>query len=357
MIELSVEQKDAVDKILKFKKNEICFSGSAGTGKTTVISYLHNNELSDFAVCAFTGKASAVLRQKNISTASTIHSLIYEIVTGTDGKPIYDANGLPEFRLKTDVPFAGFIVDEASMISKSLYQDLRYFGKPIIYVGDHNQLQPIGESINLMANPDIILEKIHRNAGEIAYFAEYIRKGYRPASWASKGKIKFISKYDADKYYTKVDQIICAYNKTRVEINKAVREQLGYDHKWPVVGDKIMCLRNDNKKGLFNGMQGTITKLFNKPKNKITFSTEEMNYDVTFDPKVFYCEKPDLTGERDGPLPFDYSFAATCHKMQGSECSKVMVLEQKCKLWDHKKWAYTAASRAKEEVIWITGVA
>ena len=354
-IELTEEQLAAVDEILKFKKNITKISGYAGTGKSSVISYLYENELPNFAVCAFTGKAASVLRKKGILTASTIHSLIYELVLGMDGKPKLDDNGLPEFRLKTELPVEGIIVDEASMVSKELFKDLCSFGKPIIFCGDHGQLEPIGESINLMTNPDITLETINRNAGEIAYFAEYIRKGYRAASWKSQGKVKFIDRYDVEKYYSQVDQVICAYNKTRVEINKIIREQKGYDPKWPVVGDRVICLRNNNKTGLFNGMQGNIIHLFKKPRNKMTFSTEEMDYDVTFDPKIFNVEKPEINGDRDGPSPFEFSYAITCHKAQGDQFSKIMVIEQKCKLWDHKKWAYTAASRAENEIFWVSG--
>ncbi|MFN9959486.1 MAG: hypothetical protein ACK55I_40875, partial [bacterium] len=69
------------------------------------------------------------------------------------------------------------------MVGKTIYEDLRSFGKPLIFVGDHGQLEPIGDDFNLMREPDYRLETIHRNAGEIAHFAEYVRQGYRPSSW------------------------------------------------------------------------------------------------------------------------------------------------------------------------------
>ena len=49
---------------------------------------------------------------------------------------------------------------------------------------------------------------------------------------------------------------------------------------------------------------------------------------------------------------FDYGYAITCHKAQGDEWEKVLVLEEKCDLWEHKRWTYTAASRSKESLIW-----
>lgn len=50
--------------------------------------------------------------------------------------------------------------------------------------------------------------------------------------------------------------------------------------------------------------------------------------------------------------PFDYAYVVTCHKMQGDEQPNILVYEQVCDKWDHKRWAYTAASRAKDKVYW-----
>ena len=54
-----------------------------------------------------------------------------------------------------------------------------------------------------------------------------------------------------------------------------------------------------------------------------------------------------------GCLPFDYCYAVTCHKAQGDEWDRVVVIEQRCDRWDHARWAYTAASRARKSLIWI----
>jgi ATP-dependent exoDNAse (exonuclease V) alpha subunit len=55
--------------------------------------------------------------------------------------------------------------------------------------------------------------------------------------------------------------------------------------------------------------------------------------------------------ERDR-LPFDYSYAVTCHKAQGGEWAHVLVIEQRVGTWDHARWAYTAASRARGRLVW-----
>jgi len=358
-MELTPEQNHALEEILKFKKDIITLGGWAGTGKSTVVSQLHQ-KLPEFAVAAFTGKAANVLRKKGISIASTIHSLIYKPVCDPKtGKIMLDENGSPVFELNPALACKGIIVDEASMVSREIHDDLKSFGLPLVFVGDHGQLEPVGDSVNLMAKPDLTLEQIHRNAGEIAHFAEFIRKGYRPAAFAQKmpKKVFFIGKYDAENYFTKVDQIICAYNRTRVTVNQTVRDILGYDADWPVLNDRIMCLKNDHDKGLFNGMQGTITKMRGKrPKNQIEFCSNNMNFEVRFNPKQFNMEKYDGRDfSRGDPTPFDYAYCITAHKSQGDEWGNVMVLEQKCSNWDHKRWAYTAASRAKESLVWVEG--
>jgi len=341
-MQLTNEQNHAIEEILKFKKDMVTLGGYAGTGKTTLISHLAQI-LPTFAVCAFTGKAANVLRRKGIAHASTIHSLIYT--------PYQDINGNVYFSLAEFLDCEGIIVDEASMVSQEIHDDLLYFGKPVIFVGDHGQLEPVGDKFNLMEKPDYILETIHRNAGEIAHFAEFIRKGYRPAAWEHQSlgnKVEFIHPRSYKKAIHEVDQVICAFNKTRVEINIEARKQLGRKGIQPVANDRIMCLRNNSRVGLFNGMQGVVESVDD---NRLTFAAnDEMFYDLTYDPGVFHQAKPYF--DYDGPHPFDFCWAITCHKAQGDEWPKGLVLEQKCDLWEHSRWAYTAASRFKEGIVW-----
>jgi exodeoxyribonuclease-5 len=348
-MKLTEEQKYVTKELLRFKKTVQKLSGYAGCGKTTVIKHLHSF-LPYFAVCAYTGKATNVLRKKGIESATTIHNLIY--------KPHEDSNGDVYFTLANDIACEGVIIDEASMVGKEIFQDLRSFNKPLIFVGDHGQLEPISEkSFNLMEYPDYKLETIHRNAGEIAHFSNYIRNGYKPSSWQHKNghsdKIKFINKSGYKELLTEVDQVICAFNKTRANVNIETREKLGRIQTFPAIGDKIVCLRNNAKKSLFNGMQGFIGWFHTK--DYIQF-VSDVCIDIKIDLKHFNNIKYDLDWSNycgsDGPNPFDYAYAVTCHKAQADEFDKVLVLEQRCDLWTHSKWTYTAASRAKEKLYW-----
>ena len=56
------------------------------------------------------------------------------------------------------------------------------------------------------------------------------------------------------------DQIICAFNRSRVYFNRQVRLASGR-RELVEVGDRVMCLRNDRGEALFNGMQGVISRV------------------------------------------------------------------------------------------------
>jgi hypothetical protein len=70
-------------------------------------------------------------------------------------------------------------------------------------------------------------------------------------------------------------------------------------------------------------------------------------------PEQFHAEKRPEGRDPMGRLPFDFCYAITCHKAQGDEWNTVLVMEERCKGWEHARWAYTAATRAREKLVWI----
>ena len=352
-MQLTQEQRNVLYHIVSDIQQEgvleTTLGGYAGTGKTTLIRYLAQI-FPDFGVCAFTGKAANVLRKKKVS-ATTIHSRIYV--------PIIEYGTLVGFERaeREQLGCDGFIVDEASMVSKSIYEDLSFYDLPSIYVGDHGQLEPIGTNFNLMAKPIYRLERIHRNAGEIAKFSQHLRKGKNAIGFRGKeGKVRFLGKYNVtDDHLAETDQIICAYNATRVSLNKRVRSILGYSGD-PKPGERVICLRNNKLLQLFNGMQGVVKKVYeDRGKTLMDFEFDNTIYSgIWYDPSCFNVERPQLEFEGlDGPNPFDFAYAITCHKAQGDEFDRGLVYEQRCKNWNHWRWAYTAASRFKVHLDWV----
>jgi exodeoxyribonuclease-5 len=342
---LTEEQRSIRASLLKgLGRDQVqTLGGFAGTGKTTLLVALAER-LPGFAPCAFTGKAAHVLRQKGVS-ASTIHSLIY--------RPMEDGSGIRWVKKEPyEIHDTGFLVDEASMIGRDLHEDLLSYGLPIVFVGDHGQLPPVGSDIYLMADPQYWLETIHRNAGPIAHFAEHLRKGKRPGRFDGGSKVVVSAGTLPDGLLTDANQIIVAFNKTRVGINRRVRLMLGYQADVQR-GDRILCLRNNRPLGLFNGQQGRVCRVH--PGHTLTFKSDGAIFrGVPYDPEQFNCEKaPDFGIGLSGRVPFDFAYTLTCHKAQGDEFGSVVVVEQHCDFWDHSRWAYTAASRARSRLHWL----
>jgi exodeoxyribonuclease V len=147
----------------------ITVGGYAGTGKTTLVSVLRAiiKELYPnykVAFACYTGKASQVLKQKLVAQKAiqpkdfcgTIHSLMYTAVTSEDGQIL-------RWKRNAELPYDLIIIDEASMVTSDIWNDLTKYGLPMIAVGDHGQLPPIDSAFNLMDNPELRLEKMQSN--------------------------------------------------------------------------------------------------------------------------------------------------------------------------------------------------
>ena len=386
-MELSIDQKQVLDKILEWYKDKdknqyITIGGYAGTGKTTLIAKLSqqlkkDNKKLKIAFCSFTGKATRVLKTKlaesnsitDKDTISTIHGLIYSpIVNGKEE--------IVGWKMKDELETDLIIVDEASMIDMSIWADLKSFKKPIIAVGDHGQLPPINGNFNLMEKPELKLEVIHRQQRENPIIKLSImtrERGVIPAINYSKGVKKIrrnsseanevIEEWLGD--YDPNTLILCGFNYTRVKLNKYIRSMLGFETTEPQVGDRVICLRNNHTAEIFNGMLGTIISIKDESKNwyeaEIEMDGEKINYFGLIAKKQFgNSESLNFTEKRseimDGDL-FDFGYALTVHKAQGSQAKKVILFEERFSKMDDemwRRWLYTAVTRAEEE-LYIVG--
>lgn len=344
---LSEAQAAAVDQLLGgIKRGDSVqrLGGYAGTGKTVVTRSLHKKLGNLYGFCAFTGKAADMMRRKGVSNASTIHSLIYQRI---------DTGGMPRWGLKrpNEIGVKGFVIDEGSMVSGPIFRDLLTFDLPIVIIGDHGQLPPVGEDLGLMKNPDIVLEEIHRNAGPIAFFAEHLRKGGSAWDWRADGEVVRI--VDEIGNVTDYDQVICAMNGTKNALNRKALIELKREDTKPAIGDRVMVLRNNREIGVFNGQQGLIDRIMGESICFNPFYASKVWFRC--DPKAWLAEKkPDsaMFGKRTEIVPVDFAWAITAHKSQGDEFDNVAVIEERCRLWEHSRWAYTAASRAKVKLTW-----
>jgi exodeoxyribonuclease-5 len=283
-IEVSKDQRRALDALLawqkKYPSQYITLGGYAGTGKTTLIAILRKKLHKDkpklkVAFCSYTGKAARVLKGKltqqkalyTRDTVSTIHSLIYSPIENERAEIV-------GWERKSSVDCDLIIVDEASMIDEEIWKDLLWFNVPIIAVGDHGQLPPIRGNFNLMKKPKLRLEEIHRQAKEnpIIRLSMIAReRGAVPVGEYGKGvkKLKRSNPIAGDEVddllagYDPETLILCGYNNTRVKLNTFVRGKLGFlddieTQAIPQVGDRLICLRNNHEKQIFNGMHGKL---------------------------------------------------------------------------------------------------
>lgn len=384
---LSNDQAEALKQIGAWYKSKsspyLTLGGYAGTGKTTLIAYLRQalrdyDENTRVAFCAFTGKAARVLDQKlreqkvprRGDSVSTIHALIYNAETDKSG-------AVTGWLKRAELDFDLIIVDEASMVDETIWRDLLSFDIPVLAVGDHGQLPPINSTFNLMGNPQLRLERIFRQAEtspiiEVATLAR--QTGHIPVKEYGPGVVKLDrsdslsgqSVQELLENYTNDLLVLCGYNKTRVNLNQTIR---GYRDNYspePVSGDYVVCLRNDRKNKLYNGMTGTIsyvTAAEDDPERlwynaNIRFENEDTSFDGyvwrgQFGAAEAAGQIPMAPDSQPGNL-FDFGYALTVHKAQGSQARKVLLFEErfaKMSEDDWRRWLYTAVTRATDELI------
>lgn len=371
--------KIAIDRYRQ-KEPYTVIAGYAGTGKSTLIKFIIaalDIDPERVAYIAYTGKAAQVLRNKGNPGAMTAHRLLYKSIQKPDGTFVH----IPRNTIRSDCDI--IVVDEVSMIPKPMWDLLLSHHIYVIACGDPGQLPPIGEENNVLDEAHVFLDEIMRQAAEseIIRLSADIRerKGIKPFKGT---EINVVPKSAlCDGMLLWADQIICGKNNTRHELNDYYRE-LKWDTPFldskPIVGDKIICLKNSWQNitqagdALVNGTIGTLTKMstyrneYLGTKAIIDFLPETYDEDdirdqsfhnLLIDWKLITTHEPTLNRENFHMFPrhlrpeqFDYGYVITCHKSQGSEYNKVLVIEEMLKATDHARWLYTAVTRASDKL-------
>jgi exodeoxyribonuclease-5 len=489
----------AYDKIMAWvaasDQDILTLGGYAGSGKSTLISLVAES-VGLPAFCAYTGKASSVLRRKLAAAGTptveaqrrgpeglpslerrpycgTIHGLIYrpcscrepqavpirkpcptpecgeelhwtpgveagetvEAVCTVKHRHAMDAKKFEAIKPRTkfvhakkgpdgrcllcggegwlrremlDRDYGLIIVDEASMVTDHMLRDLRAYGVPILAVGDHGQLPPVGGAGSLMRNPSLRLEQIHRQAAgnPIIALSKIIREtGRLPDKFDGGEAVTFGRLRDFDRIiesrYADASParllemgIVVATNKRRLTANLSVRRERGtarHGRELPQAGEHVVCLKNMKGVGTMpvsNGMRGVLTsnavpKLIKDPHGEfqnelgercrdghhLTASVvfpedeiEERSYEMLraqFQRDTTFGTVEDLERETGlhsfssaGAL-FDFGWAMTCHKMQGSQVDDLIVVSEYMG-WmsaeDQQRWLYTAVTRAAKKL-------
>jgi len=357
----SSEQAAALDKVSRWLRagepQVFRLFGYAGVGKTTLARHIAEDAKGDAVFAAFTGKAALVMRSKGCVGASTIHALIYRATEG--------AEGAPTFTLNLDGPAsrAGLIViDECSMVDVELGRDLLSFGKPILVLGDPAQLPPVkGGGFFTEADPDVMLTQIHRQAEDnpIIRLSQIVRNGGEIA-YGAYGGSQVIRREDIDpQMVLSAEQVLVGLNRTRRLYNQRIRTLRGLAEPLPVAGDKLVCLRNDRSKGLINGGLWRVEELGGVRKDFVRMIVRSEDEPGRANAKVNVLKAFFEGTEADLPYPmrresdeFDYGYALTVHKAQGSQWDFVMLFDESRAFREHQsRWLYTGVTRAAHRLI------
>lgn len=320
----------------------------------------------DIAYCAYTGKASLILQQKGCPGATTAHRLLYNTTELPDGTFIHEPKQHPPKGLRL------IVVDEISMLEKEQWNILMRWGIPVICLGDPFQLPPIHEDNGVLQYPHVFLDEVMRQAqdSEIIRLSMDIRTGKYLSPFKGKD-VRVVSQNDiTDKLLVTADMVLCGKNATRFSLNRRIRRTYWGDEyvDEPKSGDKCICLKNQWTAGdLVNGSIGTISNIrkedtqYLKPQMLANFDTDYNDWfiDLSMDYKLFTEGKP--TVNKDNwkeypkdirPMEFDYAYATTVHKSQGSEYSKVVLFNEYLgdrEQW--RRWLYTGITRASEKLV------
>lgn len=367
--------------------------GYAGTGKTTLAKHLAAQEDGLTLFAAYTGKAASVLRDRGCEGASTLHSLLYSVrdkdrtellrlreelkkmdkkhrdypETAAMERAELERVRAPAFSLNPGSVLNDaklLVVDEVSMVGERIGRDAETFGKKILVLGDPAQLPPVrGGGYFTEAKPDILLTEIHRQAADnpIIRWATMARQGIMiPHGDAGLAK-KFIrSKVDDQWLATMAGQILCGKNETRRTLNQRIRKKLGFTSEYPEEGDALICLMNEHKLGVLNGVMcqahGDATHEVGTP--------DALALDIKYEGRLLLDQVVDSAPFRglDGDpfrkyLQLDYGYAITVHKSQGSQWPTITIYDDgfgKREPMTRRRWLYTAITRAEHKLNIVT---
>ena len=367
-IELAEAQKDAIRSSLKY--GVFALTGGPGTGKTTIVKGILSvlkRAGCTVLLAAPTGRAARRLETAAGDKAQTVHRLLEYTVTGEFGK---NADDLLEAQ--------AVIVDEASMLDISLFYHLLEalpLGCRLILVGDVDQLPSVGpgsvlkDIIQCGKMPVVRLHEVFRQAevSPIVRNAHRINRGLLPECVADSdfSMKEFADEEQAAAYITNLYvtetakggwqylQILSPMHKgpcgvqnlnrllqARVNPPSSLKEEIPQPGGVTLrVGDKVMQIRNNYEKDVYNGDIGQIMSITGKTV------------------KVRYPERPDgesVTYEEGETDELQLAYAMSVHKSQGSEYSRVVLaLVPRHYIMLQRNLLYTAVTRAREKVVLV----
>ncbi len=344
-------------------------TGGPGTGKTTtvlgILRVFQEGGL-NIKLAAPTGRAAKRLSEITGHPASTLHRLLkYEVGSGAFA---HNEN----FPLDADA----LIVDELSMIDTVLMYSLLKAvrgGTRLVLIGDPDQLPSVGpgkvlaELISGNQIPHLHLSKIFRQAesSQIVLNAHRINRGETPVA-TEEGNFHILARSEIQDCLTAVEelagtllsgnirfdsrselQVLTPMNQGplgTIVLNQRLQALLN-PHGSPLRhrdrefrdGDKVMQIRNNYDKNIFNGDIGFI----------VAVSAKTRSLSVQYDDQLVAYEGEELD-------QLNPAYAVTVHKSQGSEFgSVILVLTRSHHMMLQRNLFYTAVTRARKHLFLV----
>ena len=367
-IELAEEQLEAVHTATKSKI--MVLTGGPGTGKTTILNAIikvFQSVGAKVLLAAPTGRAAKRMTETSGVEAKTIHRLL-------EFSPKEEGFGRNE---NNPLACGLLVVDEASMMDTMLMYHLikaAPMGATLIFVGDVNQLPSVGpgnvlrdiiasgtvpvveliEVFRQAAESDIICNAHLINKGDMPYFRSGLKTDFyffkQENGEESAELIVDLVKNRIPKRFGFVSeeiQVLCPMTKGStgtLNLNKELQQALNPSPQQIVRGDrifklndKVMQLRNNYDKDVFNGDMGYII-IINAEERELTIRFDERNIIYDFE-------------ELDEIVP---AYAITIHKSQGAEYPVVIVpLLMQHFVMLERNLIYTAVTRGKKMVVLV----
>jgi exodeoxyribonuclease V len=414
--DLAPQQREAYQRIQTwFEGPDQLFylAGWAGTGKTSIAMCVAEAlvGLQNTLFAAYTGKAAYVMQTRGCNKASTMHSFMYcpadrsqdnlkeakdalsqveqELLAEgyepdalADHPKIQMLQGIvdeeqrklrrPRFVLNAESIIKHMrlsVLDEVSMVDERMGGDWLSFGQKTLVLGDPAQLPPVGgEGFFTKRNPNFQLTDIHRQAkgNPIIDLATMVRNGDRPKP-GTYGNSKVLRKDSLNPDYLRTlvmesDQVIVGKNETRHVYNNRIRQLRGFDSKYPLPGETLVCLRNNHDLGLLNGALYKVDEVRDRYDDieRIDLTVSPLDQKGGSSVEV-HCHLQHFLGREESLRKqywsikeadeFDFGYALTCHKVQGSQFKNPLIFDQSAVFRANAyKWLYTAITRAQESV-------